>query len=231
MEKGSSGSWPPVPGDFEVGDPSHPVAICTLGKKIEVSGNYAIIGTCKTENIGIERVIMNIVSNPSIRFLILAGPEVPGHLTGRSLKALHEFGVDSTNRRIINADGAIPYIENVPLEGVERFRKQIALIEMINVTESTSIAKASMDLESKNPGEYPEPPLWYDFRSASRKTKRRELKSDIAILPEYNLNLDPLTFTITKRSSKSVLSEHPTRVSVEVRETDSGTLLVGKEGP
>ena len=226
-----SHSWPPVPGDFEVGIPSHPVAICTLGKKIQVSGEYSIIGTCKTENIGIERVIMNVISNPAIRFLILAGPEVPGHLTGRSLKALHEHGVDSSNRRIMKAEGAIPYIENVPLEGVERFRKQITLVDMINVAESTKIAEAVRELEQRNPGEYPEPPLWYDFKSASRKTKRRELRSDIVILPEFNLNLDPLSFEVTKQSSKSVLSEHPTRVSVEVRETDSGTLLVGKEGP
>ncbi|MFW9927592.1 MAG: tetrahydromethanopterin S-methyltransferase subunit A, partial [Candidatus Thorarchaeota archaeon] len=101
--------WPPVPGDFEVKDPTKCVAVCTLGKKIEVDADYAIIGTCKTENIGIERVIINIISNPNIRYLILAGPEVPGHLTGRSLRALYHNGVDRETRKIIDAEGAIPY--------------------------------------------------------------------------------------------------------------------------
>jgi tetrahydromethanopterin S-methyltransferase subunit A len=223
-------AWPPVPGDFEVGIPSHSVAICTLGKRIEVSCDYAIIGTCKTENIGIERVIMNIVSNSAVRYLILAGPEVPGHLTGRSMRALHEFGVDEKNRRILNAEGAIPYIENVPLEGVERFRNQISLVDMINVSDPSRIASKARELQDENSGPYPEAPLWYDFKSASRTRKRKELKSDIVILPEFNMNLDPQSFMITKRQSKSVLSEHPSKVVIELRETDSGTVLIGKEG-
>jgi tetrahydromethanopterin S-methyltransferase subunit A len=230
LSKDDGRTWPPVPGDFEVGLPSNSVAICTLGKKIGVSGDYAIIGTCKTENIGIERVIMNIVSNPAIRYLILAGPEVPGHLTGRSIRALHEFGVDEKNRRIVNAEGAIPYIENVPIEGVERFRNQITLVDMINVSDPDRIASKAEELEKGSPGPYEKDALWYDFKSASRTRKRKELKSDIVILPEFNLNLDPQSFMITKRQSKSVLAEHPTKVVVELRETDSGTVLLGKEG-
>ncbi|TFF92069.1 tetrahydromethanopterin S-methyltransferase subunit A [Candidatus Thorarchaeota archaeon] len=227
---GDEREWPPVPGDFEVGDPDHCVAICTLGKKIPVPGDYAIIGTCKTENIGIERVIMNIISNPTIRYLILAGPEVPGHLTGRSMKALHEFGVDENNRRIINAEGAIPYIENVPIEGVERFRKQISLVEMINVSDASRIAGKADELAEDNPGRYSEPAMWFDFKSQPRTGKRKEMRSDIIILPEFNLNLDPQSLMITPRMTKSLLAEHPTKVGVEVLETDSGTVLVGKEG-
>ena len=115
--------WPPISGDFEIGDPSHCVAICTLGKKIRVDTEYAIIGSCKTENIGIERVVINVISNPKVRYLILAGPEVPGHLTGRSMRALYQNGVDPETRKIIDAEGAIPYIENIPLEGIEQFRE------------------------------------------------------------------------------------------------------------
>ena len=90
--------WPPVSGDFEVRNPERPVAVCTLGKKIHVDADYSIIGTCKTENIGIERIIINVISNPSIRFLILAGPEVPGHHTGSSLSSLYHNGIESDTR-------------------------------------------------------------------------------------------------------------------------------------
>ncbi|MHA2376023.1 MAG: hypothetical protein ACXAB9_07620 [Candidatus Thorarchaeota archaeon] len=67
----NSRPWPPVPGDFEVRNPLSCVAICTLGKKLHIEADYSIIGTCKTENIGIERVIINVISNPRIRFVIL----------------------------------------------------------------------------------------------------------------------------------------------------------------
>ena len=222
--------WPPVPGDFEVRDPSHCVAICTLGKKIEIPGNYAIIGTCKTENIGIERVITNTVSNTSIRFIIVAGPEVPGHLTGRSLRTLHQNGVDEKTKRIIDAEGAIPYIENLPIEGIDRFRKQVKLIDMINTLDPEKISHKVRELESENPGIYEESPLWFDFKTRAKTAAKIELRSTLAILPEYGMNLNLATSVISKEESKSILTRSPSAIYVEVRETDSGTVLFGKEG-
>ena len=222
--------WPPVPGDFEVKDSDHCVAICTLGKKIEVNGEYAIIGTCKTENIGIERVIINTISNPNIRFLILAGPEVPGHLTGRTLRALFHNGVDSDTRKIIDAEGAIPYIENVTLEGIERFRQQIELIEMINTLNPDVISKRALEVQKRNPGRYPDDAMLIEFKVTTSKSRRMSLSSDILLLPEYNLVYDHLTSLVSKSEFHSYISEHPTKIAVEVRTSDEGTILVGKEG-
>ena len=221
--------WPPVPGDFEVKDPSHCVAICTLGKRIEVSGEHAIIGSCKTENIGIERVIINVISNPNIRFLILTGPEVPGHLTGRTLQALHKNGVDPKTRKIIEAEGAIPYIENVPLEGIERFRQQVELIEMINVLKSEEIERKSAEIAARNPGPLPEDAIWIEFKAASSGSRRPKITSDIILLPEFGTIFDYTSSLVTKFESHSIITEHPSSIVAEVRETDSGTLLVGKE--
>ncbi|MCX6701091.1 MAG: hypothetical protein NTV68_14435, partial [Methanomicrobiales archaeon] len=47
-----------------------------------VESGAALSGTLQTANIGIEKVICNIVANPNIRFLILGGPESEGHKTG-----------------------------------------------------------------------------------------------------------------------------------------------------
>ncbi|TFG96944.1 tetrahydromethanopterin S-methyltransferase subunit A [Candidatus Thorarchaeota archaeon] len=222
--------WPPVPGDFEVRNPSHCVAICTLGKRIEVSGDYAIIGSCKTENIGIERVIINVISNPNIRFLLLTGPEVPGHLTGRTIRALLKNGVDSKTRKIIDAEGAIPYIENVPLDGIDRFRQQVELVEMINTLHSLKIEQKCAEIAERNPGPFSEEAMWLDFTKPSRESRRPKITSDIILLPEFGTIYDCTSSLVTKYESHSVISEHPSPIVVEVRESDLGTLLVGKEG-
>ncbi|TFG32569.1 tetrahydromethanopterin S-methyltransferase subunit A [Candidatus Thorarchaeota archaeon] len=222
--------WPPVPGDFEVKDPSHCVAICTLGKKLEVSCECAIIGTCKTENIGIERVIINVISNPNIRFLILTGPEVPGHLTGRTLSALHKNGVDSKTRKIIDAEGAIPYIENVPLEGIERFREQVELIEMINTLDPLEIEGKSIEIAKRNPGPFSETAMWIEFQASSSESRKPRITADTVLLPEFGTVFDYSSSLVTKSESHSVITEHPTPIVVEVRTSDSGTLLIGKEG-
>jgi len=221
--------WPPVPGDFEVRDPLHCVAICTLGKHLDISGDCAIIGTCKTENIGIERVIINVISNPNIRFLLLTGPEVPGHLTGRTIVALLKNGVDPKTRKIIDAQGAIPYIENVPFEGIERFRQQVELVEMINTQNPQKIQEKCVEIAKKNPGSFSEDPIWIDFTSSSGESRRPKITADTLLLPEYGTIYDYITSQVKNAESHSLISEHPSSIIVEVREGDSGTFLVGKE--
>ena len=221
--------WPPVPGDFEVGDPSLCVAICTLGKRIDVSGDYAILGTCKTENIGIERVIINVISNPNIRFLLLTGPEVPGHLTGRTIVALFKNGVDPKTRKIIDAQGAIPYIENVPLEGIERFRHQVELVEMINTQNPEMIHEKSAELAKKNPGSFSEEAIWIDFTTSSGGSRRPQITADTILLPEYGTIYDYISSQVKTPESHSIVTEHPSSIIIEVREGETGTFLVGKE--
>jgi tetrahydromethanopterin S-methyltransferase subunit A len=225
----SEHDWPPVSGDFVVNDPSNCVAICTLGKKIEVDAEYAMIGTCKTENIGIERVIINIISNPHIRFLILAGPEVPGHLTGRSLRALYHNGVDRETRKIIDAEGAIPYIENVPLEGIDQFREQIELIEMINKNDPSVIASKATELLSKDPGEYSGGAMWIEFKAAPKSSRAPSMSGDIIFLPEYGVILDSSSSLISAQQTHATVSEHPSSTVIEVQDEESGTILFARE--
>ncbi len=221
--------WPPVPGDFEVKDPTKCVAVCTLGKKIEVDADYAIIGTCKTENIGIERVIINIISNPNIRYLILAGPEVPGHLTGRSLRALYHNGVDRETRKIIDAEGAIPYIENVPLEGIDQFREQIELVEMINKNDSSIIAAKVEELQSTDPGEYSDGAMWIEFKVVAKSSRKPTLSGDVILLPEYGVIFDSSNSLVTTQKTHAAISEHPSTIVIEVQDEEIGTILFARE--
>jgi tetrahydromethanopterin S-methyltransferase subunit A len=80
-------AWPYVPGKYFVVEPAAPVAVTTLGSVAlapelakSAPKGLCIVGKVETENIGIEKIIKNILSNPAIRFLICAGKEPPKHL-------------------------------------------------------------------------------------------------------------------------------------------------------
>ena len=127
--KGFEDPWPPVRGDYQVGDPSAGVAVVTLASTFPVR-DAAIAGPCKTENLGIEKIVANVISNCNIRFLILCGVESKGHLPGNTILALHKNGMDEQGR-IIGSQGAIPFIQNLPPEAIRRFQEQVELIDLI----------------------------------------------------------------------------------------------------
>ena len=83
-----------------------------------------IVGKVETENIGIEKIIKNVISNPAIRYLICAGHEPPKHLTGATMIALLNEGVDENNR-ISGAPGMRPVLPNTSVEEVQAFRQQV----------------------------------------------------------------------------------------------------------
>ncbi len=230
MSTNSERKWPPAPGDYEVGDPTLPVAICTLGKKFDVPVDYAIIGTCKTENIGIERVIINVISNSNIRFFILAGPEIPGHRTGSSLRSLYHNGIDPDTRKIIDAEGAIPYIENIPLEAVERFRSQVKIIDLMNVSDPERIAGVVQEILQQPVEPFPEDPYWIEFIHETGGSRPRSASGDVMVLPEYGLALDPSTSRLDSSNvTSATVSLYPSRVEIEIVSGDDGTALLGKE--
>ncbi|XRO74902.1 tetrahydromethanopterin S-methyltransferase subunit A [Methanocaldococcus sp. 28A] len=159
--------WPIVSGEYVVGNPESCVGVVTLGshglEQACVDAGAAIAGPCHTENLGIEKVIVNYISNPNIRFMILCGSEVQGHLTGQCFKALWENGIGDDGG-IIGAKGAIPFLENVDKEAVERFRRQIVeVIDLIDVEDIGKITQAIKECISKDPGAIDEDPMIIDL--------------------------------------------------------------------
>ena len=137
--------------------------------RVGVESGAALSGTLQTENLGIEKVICNVVANPNIRYLIVCGPESPGHLVGETLLALAQNGVDQ-NKRVIGTRAPTPYVFNLPVEFVERFRKQVTLLNLINEGSPDVLREAVTacyqeaptvfrDYRVHDPGAYPEPPL------------------------------------------------------------------------
>ncbi len=154
-KKSAAEGWPQVVGDYEVGDAESAVAVITLGSHLEnkpVDAGASISGSLHTENLGIEKVIANIVSNPNLRFLVVCGSEVQGHITGQTIKALHENGVDPDRRRINGAEGAIPFIENVNDEAIQRFRDQVEIVDLVDVEDMESIKSKIEECMIKDAG-------------------------------------------------------------------------------
>ena len=158
-KKAPAEGWPVINGDYVVGDPESPVAAATLASHIEqipVDAGAAIAGPCKTENLGIEKMMANLISNPNIRFLVLCGSEVQGHITGQSIEALHANGVDPEKRKIIEATGAIPFIENIPGEGIERVQQQLEIVSIIDTEDAAAIQSKIKECIEKDPGAFEE---------------------------------------------------------------------------
>ncbi|MCL5959194.1 MAG: DUF4346 domain-containing protein [Chloroflexi bacterium] len=130
--------WPVVEGDYLVGEPSSSVAICTLADRdllAEVQaagllGRVTIVGPLSTENLGVERVIRNVVANPNIGYLILCGRDSRGHRAGQALLSFKASGVDE-NHRIVGAVGPRPILKNIADEELEAFRQRVAVVDEI----------------------------------------------------------------------------------------------------
>lgn len=169
-KKAPADGWPVISGDYVIGDPESPVAVTTLASHIEAGlSGAAIAGPCKTENLGIEKVVANIISNPNIRFLIVTGAEVQGHITGQSIKALYENGADPDKKKIIGATGAIPFVENVPLDGIERFQQQLEIIDLIDIEDLGAIQAKIDECVEKDPGALEEDPIVMEVDEENEK--------------------------------------------------------------
>ena len=132
--------WPPLAGDYRALRFAAPVAVCTLNDEALATSlaeasidELAIVGTMRTENLGIERVIKNVLANPHIRRLMVCGEDAQqavGHLPGQSLLSLFENGIDE-RARIRGAKGKRPVLKNVSVAQVEAFLRQVTPVSML----------------------------------------------------------------------------------------------------
>jgi len=97
--------------------------------KLGIESGAALSGTIQTPNIGLEKMISNIIANPNIRYLILAGPESAGHLTGDAIVSLFENGIDE-KKKVVGTEAQYACLYNIPPAYIERFRKQVSLVNL-----------------------------------------------------------------------------------------------------
>jgi len=195
--------YPPEDGRYLRGNDFSPVAVaiilnCDADKippdlellvRAGIEAGAALSGTVQTENIGFEKMICNIVANPNIRYLILGGPESEGHSTGQALKALFAHGVDE-RKRIIGTEAPHPFLYNLTLKLIQRFREQLTLVDLQFEGDPNLIRQAVWSCYQEEPvefrgyslydvGAYPEPPLsgritWRVTQPWAEPTSERE---------------------------------------------------------
>jgi tetrahydromethanopterin S-methyltransferase subunit A len=135
------------PGDkiektYRFGDHTSPVAVLTLASDYEQFDlhGYAIIGSCFTENLGVEMVITDMLKLPDVRYLIMCGEESL-HLAGDAFRCLHENGASmmGTFRRIIGCRSPLPFIDDLPDWAIDAYMEDIVLVDMAGVEDNAAI--------------------------------------------------------------------------------------------
>lgn len=207
--KKDGASWPVMQGTYQVGDPNGPVAVCALTSEKLVSPlvgvqGVAIAGIVYTANLGITRIIVNITSNPAIRFLLICGKDSALFRPGQSLVALSEHGVDG-QRRIVQAVGYDPVLPSIDPEQIVQFRKQVEVLDWTGEEDVEVLQDRIKSLAVRNPGVF-----------VTDKTKAPQGKSQeefVAIRPggqREPLIYDPKGyFVITlDRAEKEIILRH-----------------------
>ncbi len=146
--------WPVQPGDYAVLNPTASIAILSLGDShiierpfFALLKNIAIIGNLTTENIGVEYVLKNLISNPFIRHLVIIGKEVSGHRPGDAIINLQKKGINK-KQRIVDASGARPILRNTLAQEIAQFRKQITIHNLLHYTDIDNLKKEIQLLDS-----------------------------------------------------------------------------------
>lgn len=201
-----SDGYPPEEGRYLRGNDFSPVAVCVILDTFDfaipeelnrlvmagLDSGAALPGMLQTENVGIEKIVCNIVANPNIRYIVLCGRETAGHLAGEALLSLKEHGADE-KKQIIGTAAPMPHLANIPLNLIERFRNQI--ITIINLLckpgekdrnmpglNPKEVERAVWNCYQESPtefrgytlydvGAYPEPPICHRIVQKINETK------------------------------------------------------------
>jgi tetrahydromethanopterin S-methyltransferase subunit A len=200
LKKKPAEPWPVITGEYEVGNPESPVAVCTCGSHLKnsdlIAAGAALAGPCKTENIGIEKMVANVVSNPNIRFIVITGMEVKGHITGQAVEAFTQSGIDKEGR-IIGAKGAIPFIQNLTPESIERWKTQVQPVVMMNTEDIGAITGKIRELVSKDPGALDVEPMIIEIKEGGAEEEGGALRPMAAEVVEVRSRMRGIDTAVT----------------------------------
>jgi tetrahydromethanopterin S-methyltransferase subunit A len=212
MPNSNSGNWPVAEGRYKTGNPESPVAVCTMAS-VDMDfpmDKIAITGKCVTENLGVEKIIQNTISNPSIRYIIFCGKESQGHFVGQAVKSLKDNGVDG-DKRIIGAKGGMPILKNLQSEDIERFRQQVEPIDMSGETDVVKILAKTNELFDSNPGQFNDnkKEVPSDGLSQPEQVVNPKESNDGLVKPEQTVNPKEVEMEVKEEVRENRVDAHP----------------------
>lgn len=144
-----AGGHPPIVGDVVFGSMDSPVAVCTLATRTllpELAGRpeIAVAGRVFTENVGLERMVQNLLAFETVRYLIVCGHETR-HRVGQTIFALYRHGLDEAGR-VVGSEAPDPVMPNLTAEQLQAFRARITLVDMVGVLDTEAILSRAREL-------------------------------------------------------------------------------------
>jgi tetrahydromethanopterin S-methyltransferase subunit A len=213
--------WPINPGYTYTSDPCIPTAVAmpTQQKELQdsISPIAAVVGSCTTPNEGPQIAIANLVANPNIRWLILAGKE-SGHFSGDVLKCANGKGIDWNSGRVINtASPTSPYFRffrDMKEEGkkiMDRFGKQIEVVDLMDDNLTIPVLQLVTRMCMQEPS--------CPFRIMDTRTKEYHVLYDKGAYSEEGKIVEPIIIKVKKALSFEE-SEYKSRVGTAIFATD-----------
>ena len=174
-------AWPVLPGDYEILQPKASISVVFLGNRVDFRSfssleGVAIVGSLTTENLGVEHILKNVISNPFIRHVVLFGKDVYGHFPGDALIKLRDNGIGN-NQKILGATGARPILKNILTSEVEHFMRQITIHNLMDETDFEPLRKQVLMIMSSKPSPF-EAGLRVDLVEITEATPSRKLRLD-----------------------------------------------------
>ncbi|MFQ5963863.1 MAG: hypothetical protein ACE5KZ_06230 [Candidatus Scalinduaceae bacterium] len=192
-------NWPVEEGHYLVGNFFSPVAVVVILTadydkipeetetlvRVGVEKGAAISGTLQTANLGIEKIVLNIVSNPNIRWIVLTGRK-SAHKADSAIKALVCNGIDE-HFRILETPAPTAILKNISREAIEQFRKQISLLDVSNSLDKKILEQVVCAC-------YQEKPSTLNFRNNEYKLWDKGAFTEVPII-------EKITDKLTKKSN------------------------------
>jgi tetrahydromethanopterin S-methyltransferase subunit A len=141
-------------------------------------------------------MVANVIANPNIRFVLVTGMEVKGHITGQAVEAFTQSGIDKEGR-IIGAKGAIPFIQNLTPEAIERWKEQVEAVMMLNTEDIGAITSKVKELASKDPGALDVEPMAIEIKEGGEEEEAGGLKPMAAEMVEVRGRMRGIDTAVT----------------------------------
>jgi tetrahydromethanopterin S-methyltransferase subunit A len=122
--------------------------------------------------------------------------EVKGHITGQAVEAFTQSGIDKEGR-IIGAKGAIPFIQNLTPESIERWKTQVQAVMMMNIEDMGAITGKIKELVSKDPGALDVDPMTIEIKEGGEEESTGGLRPMAAEMVEVRGRMRGLDAAVT----------------------------------